>query len=90
MGKSGKRTVKVLSVSKLNDSTSQIRFSTQDWFNGTARAPQFWVAIATYHFVSTPKTLDDRLENPLGFTVDGYRVDQESSMPTDINNEASQ
>ncbi len=72
------RTVKISSVSFLDQKkkTAQIRFvSTESTHNQTK--PEYWVAILTFRYVNAPMDESDRLNNPLGFQVLSYRVDQE-------------
>jgi type IV secretion system protein VirB8 len=75
-------TVRVKSVSKLNDATALVRFDTvaQDR-NGPAEPAQPWIATIRYRFSDAPMQLADRLVNPLGFQVVGYRRDAETPPP---------
>lgn len=71
--------VRVKSASRLNDSTALVRFDTlrQD-LNGYGDGVQPWVAVVRFRYVDAPMQLEDRLVNPLGFQVTGYRRDAES------------
>jgi type IV secretion system protein VirB8 len=75
-------TVRVKSVSKLNDGTALVRFDTirQDR-NGFAETGQPWVSVVRFRYVDAPMQLQDRLVNPLGFQVVGYRRDAEAPQP---------
>lgn len=72
------RTVKISSVSFLDKrkKTAQVRFSTTENSRNEHRE-NFWVSILTFRYVNTPMDENDRLNNPLGFQVVTYRVDQE-------------
>jgi len=74
--------VRVKSVSKLNDGTALVRFDTlrQD-LTGQVNAGQPWVAVIRYRYVDAPMQLEDRLVNPLGFQVLSYRRDAEAPAP---------
>jgi type IV secretion system protein VirB8 len=74
--------VRVKSVSKLNESTALVRFDTvrQDR-NGPTETAQPWVATVRYRFTDAPMQMEDRLVNPLGFQVVGYRRDAEAPPP---------
>ena len=64
----------VESVSALGADQALVRFSTQR--DGGMRA--YWVAVLRYRFSGEAQALADRLVNPLGFQVIGYRRDQEA------------
>lgn len=70
------RTVRVKSVSQLNDETGQVRFYTVvEGPRGNER--DHWIATIRYEYVNQPTRLIDRVKNPLGFQVTSYRTDQE-------------
>lgn len=72
------RTVRIRSVSFLDQKkkTAQVRFSTTETRQSQSKQ-EFWVAILTFRYVNAPMAEHDRLQNPLGFQVVSYRVDQE-------------
>src|SRR3990167_2684411 len=72
------RTVKISSVSFLDKrkKTAQVRFSTTE-NSRNEHKENYWVSILTFRYVNTPMDENDRLNNPLGFQVITYRVDQE-------------
>jgi type IV secretion system protein VirB8 len=71
--------VQVKSVSKLNTGVALVRFDTQQQSRGgPAAPPQPWVAVIRYQYTDAPMSLEDRLVNPLGFQVLGYRRDAEA------------
>ncbi len=74
----GTRTVRISSVSFLdkNKKTAQIRFVTTENQRNENRE-DYWVAILTYRYVNSPMDEADRFNNPLGFQVLSYRLDQE-------------
>lgn len=74
----GTRTVRISSVSFLdkNKKTAQVRFITTENQRNENRE-DYWVAILTYRYVNSPMDEADRFNNPLGFQVLSYRLDQE-------------
>ena len=76
------RSVHVLSVSPLSKDTAQVRLSTTLKRNGNQSEPEkFWVAVIRYRFTNVPLEIQERFENPLGFQVISFRLDQESAKP---------
>lgn len=74
------RNVHVWTVSPLSQDTAQVRLSTTLKHNGNpVEGEQFWVAVIRYRFTNTPMEIQQRFENPLGFQVLNFRLDQESS-----------
>lgn len=77
-------TARVKSVSKLGTNLALVRFDTQRVDrNGQVDAPAPWIAVIRYRFVDAPMSLADRLINPLGFQVTGYRRDAEAVAPAE-------
>lgn len=71
--------VRVKSVSRLQPGISLIRFDTQRTDrNGQAEAPRPWISVVRYRYSDAPMAFGDRLVNPLGFQVTGYRRDAEA------------
>jgi type IV secretion system protein VirB8 len=71
--------VRVKSVSRLQAGVSLIRFDTQRLDrNGQAEAPRPWISVVRYRYSEAPMAFGDRLVNPLGFQVTGYRRDAEA------------
>ncbi len=71
--------VRVKSVSRLQPGISLIRFDTQRTDrNGQAEAPRPWISVIRYRYSDSPMAFGDRLVNPLGFQVTGYRRDAEA------------
>ena len=72
------RIVCISSVSFLDQKkkTAQVRFSTTETHQNQSKQ-EFWVAILTFRYVNAPMEENDRLQNPLGFQIVSYRVDQE-------------
>ena len=82
LGRNGRRTVRIQSVNQLTPETSQVRFTVFDSYDSKQKAePKHWIAIIGHKYLSTPSNLEDRYENPLGFVVTNYRIDQESALP---------
>ena len=78
--------VRVKSVSRLQSGASLIRFDTQQTDrNGQAEAPRPWISVVRYRYSNAPMAFGDRLVNPLGFQVSGYRRDAEA--PTEPAND---
>lgn len=70
------RAVTLKSVTLLSGNAGQVRFFTEvAQPAGTLRND--WIATIRYDYVNTPTQLRDRIDNPLGFQVTSYRVDQE-------------
>lgn len=71
--------VRVKSVSRLQPGISLIRFDTQRTDrNGQAETPRPWISVVRYRYSDAPMAFGDRLINPLGFQVTGYRRDAEA------------
>jgi type IV secretion system protein VirB8 len=71
--------VRVKSVSRLQAGMSLIRFDTQRTDrNGQAEAARPWISVVRYRYSDAPMAFGDRLVNPLGFQVLGYRRDAEA------------
>lgn len=71
--------VRVKSVSPLAPGTALVRFDVQRSDQGqSAGANDAWAAVVRYRFAGSPMSFEDRIINPLGFQVTGYRKDQEA------------
>jgi type IV secretion system protein VirB8 len=72
------RTVRISSVSFLDQKkkTAQVRFITTDAGHNETKE-NYWVAILTFRYINAPMDENDRLNNPLGFQITSYRIDQE-------------
>ncbi len=71
--------VRVKSVSRLQSGVSLVRFDTQRVDrNGQAEAPRPWISVVRFRYSDAPMAFGDRLVNPLGFQVTGYRRDAEA------------
>ena len=72
------RSVKISSVSFLDKKkkTAQVRFITTEASRNEFQE-NYWVCILTFRYINAPMDENDRLNNPLGFQVVSYRVDQE-------------
>lgn len=72
------RTIKVHSVAFLNQKTIQVRFkATRTQVSSNEKQESYWIATLSYQFVNSPMNEEERLNNPLGFQIKNYRVDQE-------------
>jgi len=75
-------TVLVKSVSRLSPGTSLVRFDTQRVDrNGSTEPARPWISLVRYRFSDAAMAFSDRLVNPLGFQVIGYRRDAEAPVP---------
>lgn len=71
--------VRVKSVSRLQAGVSLVRFDTQRVDrNGQAEAARPWISVIRFRYSDAPMAFGDRLVNPLGFQVTGYRRDAEA------------
>ena len=71
--------VRVKSVSRLSQGSAMVRFDTQlQDRSGRVETPQPWISVVRYRYSDAPMSLEDRLVNPLGFQVTGYRRDAEA------------
>lgn len=64
-------------VSFLNERTASVRFTRIQKERGREQRSH-WVAIIGFRFVETPARMRERFQNPLGFQVSSYRLDQEA------------
>lgn len=77
-------TVRVKSVSRLSQGSALVRFDTQrSERNGGNGLAQPWISVVRFRYSSAPMQMQDRLVNPLGFQVTGYRRDAEAVYPDD-------
>jgi type IV secretion system protein VirB8 len=75
-------TAMIKSVSRLSPGLSLVRFDTQRQNrDGQFEAPRPWISVVRYRYSDAPMSLQDRLVNPLGFQVTGYRRDAEAPPP---------
>ena len=73
---------RVKSVSRFNSGTALVRFDTQiERRGGRIDQPQPWIAVVRFRYTDAPMRFEDRLVNPLGFQVIGYRRDAEAPPP---------
>lgn len=75
-------TTRVRSVSILDEDTAQVRFVRRLEAPGANPIERDFVAVVGYEFnPRTERTLDQVWRNPLGFTVESYRIDAETLDP---------
>jgi type IV secretion system protein VirB8 len=72
-----KVTVKKIDI--LTKETARIRFETERRDTGANPVRADWQAIVSFRFTGAPMRMEDRLLNPLGFQVTGYRRDSETA-----------
>lgn len=72
------RSIRISSVSFLNKNTAQVRFTaTTRQIATNEKQESHWITTLSYHYVNTPLEEGERLDNPLGFQIKTYRIDQE-------------
>lgn len=75
-GETGAADVQIRNIAFVNDRVANVRF------HRTVRLPTEvaetdWIATVTFAYTAAPMAEADRLRNPLGFQIEGYRVDPE-------------
>lgn len=81
-GAGARATVQVLAINPINQATAEVRFEkTLTQPNGMVRVAKFSATIAWAFTPRAQKEMKLVWENPLGFTVTGYRVNAESLNP---------
>jgi type IV secretion system protein VirB8 len=76
-GQTINRSIRVKSISFLNDRLAQVRLTANDKTRSAVETTSEWVALVGFRFGPAPASESDRLINPLGFYVTSYRLDQE-------------
>jgi type IV secretion system protein VirB8 len=71
--------VTVKRIDLLTSETALVRFETQRSDPGFGPLRSDWQAVVSYRFTGAPMRMEDRLLNPLGFQVTGYRRDPETA-----------
>ena len=66
----------IKSIAFLNDRTASVRFLRNQTQNNVTQTTH-WVATIGFRYVEEPVNMLQRFDNPLGFKVSTYRVDQE-------------
>jgi type IV secretion system protein VirB8 len=69
--------VAVKNIELLTDETARVRFETQRRDANAQPVSMDWQTIVSFRFTGQPMKTGDRLLNPLGFQVTGYRRDSE-------------
>jgi type IV secretion system protein VirB8 len=69
--------VAVKNIELLTDGTARVRFETQRRDANAQPVSTDWQSIVSFRFTGQPMKNEDRLLNPLGFQVTGYRRDSE-------------
>lgn len=81
LGKNMKMTATINSITFLNETTVQVRFTKTITENSGKSIPSYsptkWLATISFAFDKNITTERQRLINPLGFIVKSYKVDQE-------------
>jgi type IV secretion system protein VirB8 len=76
-GLRAKRTLRIKSISFLNDHLAQVRLTAAEQKGSGNAVESQWVALAGFRFGAAPGLDSERWINPLGFYVTHYRIDQE-------------
>lgn len=89
--------VEVKSVSQVNPGSALVRFDTLlETNSGRILRDGSWIALVDYQFSNAPMSYEDRLLNPLGLQVTGYRrdaerpIDEAAVLPESLRNEAAE
>ncbi len=69
--------IAIKSITFLNDRTASVRFQRTEKDSGQERVSH-WISIMSFRYVDKPILQKDRFQNPLGFQVGSYRIDQEA------------
>jgi type IV secretion system protein VirB8 len=69
--------IKIKSVSFLNERTAAVRFLREYHADGQIKTSD-WNAVAEFRYVREPMKMEDRFQNPLGFQATSYRVNPEA------------
>ncbi len=77
MGTKAGITIKIKSVSFLNERTAAVRFLREYHADGQIKTSD-WNAVVDFRYVSEPMKMEDRFQNPLGFQAISYRVNPEA------------
>jgi type IV secretion system protein VirB8 len=72
--------VAVKNIELLTDGTARVRFETQRRDANAQPVVSDWQTIVSFQFTGQPMKNEDRLLNPLGFQVTGYRRDSEMTL----------
>jgi type IV secretion system protein VirB8 len=71
--------VMIKKIELLTKETAMVRFETERRDTAANPVRSDWQAIVSYRFTGAPMRMEDRLLNPLGFQVVGYRRDSETA-----------
>ena len=77
MGTKAAITIKIKSVSFLNERTAAVRFLREYHAEGQVKTSD-WNAVVDFRYVKEPMKMEDRFQNPLGFQATSYRVNPEA------------
>jgi type IV secretion system protein VirB8 len=78
LGAATRVTVRVKRIDILASDAARVRFETETRQPGAEPVRTDWRAVLTFRFTGEPMRMEDRLLNPLGFQVTGYRRDLET------------
>ena len=70
--------VTVKRIDLLSNDSARVRFETERRDAGAGPVRTDWQATVSFRFTGAPMRMEDRLLNPLGFQVTGYRRDPEA------------
>src|SRR5699024_24035 len=78
LGSKGKANVKIISISFISDDQVSVRFVKETKHSNRPARKENLIATMKFHYSNAPMKNSQRLENPLGFQVDDYRLARES------------
>jgi type IV secretion system protein VirB8 len=73
--------VRVKNIEVMSNNTARVRFDLTRRDPGLVAETTDWQTLVTFRFTGAPMRMQDRLVNPLGFQVTGYRRDAEFGPP---------
>lgn len=72
-----KRTIRIKSISFLNDHMAQVRITALEKSGSGSAVESQWISLVGFRFGKAAGLDSERFINPLGFFVTHYRIDQE-------------
>jgi type IV secretion system protein VirB8 len=76
-GQRAKRSIRIKSISFLNDHMAQVRITAIEQKGSASAVESQWASLVGFRFGKAPGLDSERFINPLGFFVTHYRIDQE-------------
>ena len=76
--------IKETDIEKENFKTALVRYTKTITKRGERDLTSHWAATITFKYVKSAVKIDERLQNPLGFQVTQFKIDQESHLGADL------